>query len=142
MDKQILRTIDANFNRSREGLRVCEEITRFLLEDKNFTRNLKLLRHNIEGVVKGSNLKRKMLGSRDTSSDVGKKNLGSEFKRKDAKDVFEANLERSKEAVRALEEFFKLFDKTRARRFKEIRFKLYNLEKESVDKLETLRNIR
>ena len=135
MDKQILRTIDANFNRSREGLRVCEEITRFLLEDKNFTRHLKLLRHEVEGIVRSSNLKRKFL-------DVGKKNAGSEFKRKDAKDIFEANLERSKEAVRALEEFFKLFDKTRARRFKEIRFKLYNLEKESVDKLETLRNIR
>ena len=142
MDRQILRTIDANFNRSREGLRVCEEVMRFLLEDKNFTHRLKLLRHDIEDVVKGSNLKRKFLEARDTVSDVGKKNAGKEFKRRDARDVFEANLERSKEAVRALEEFFKLFDKTRARKFKEIRFKLYNLEKESIDKLEALRNIR
>ena len=33
MKQDLLRIIDANLNRSREGLRVCEEISRFVLED-------------------------------------------------------------------------------------------------------------
>lgn len=142
MKKSIYRAIDANFNRSREGLRVCEEVARFLLNDKNFTRRLKQLRHEVEGVLKNApDLKKLLLQTRDSGHDVGKINSLSEFKRRDAGEVFEANLERSKEAVRVLEEFFKIVDKKRAAKFKDIRFKIYTMEKNSVEKLEALRNI-
>lgn len=135
----VYRAIDANFNRSREGLRVCEEITRFLLNDKNFTLRLKRLRHELEDTMKvTTDFKKKMLLARDTRSDVGGENSLSELKRKDARDIFEANMERSKESARALEEFFKLVDKKRSAAFKKIRFRIYNLEKESVEKLEAL----
>jgi len=143
MNKNIYRAIDANFNRSREGLRVCEEVARFLMNDKKFTRSFKTLRHRLENTLKTESLlKKRMLLARDVRQDIGKTNSSSEFKRNDAKEIFDANLERAKEATRALEEFFKLIDKSTARNFKEIRFRMYNLEKRSFEKLEALRNIR
>lgn len=143
MNKNIYRAIDANFNRSREGLRVCEEVARFLMNDKKFTRSFKTLRHRLENTLKTESLlKKRMLLARNVRQDIGKTNSSSEFKRNDAKEIFDANLERAKEATRALEEFFKLVDKNTARNFKEIRFQIYNLEKRSFEKLETLRNIR
>ena len=143
MNKTILRTIDANFNRSREGLRVCEDVARFILDDKASTHRFKALRHEIEKVLQSEPaLKKSIISARNPIKDVGKKNSQSELKRKDVKAIFEANLERSKEAVRVLEEFLKLVDKKSASRFKNIRFKLYNMEKNSFEKLGSLRNIR
>ena len=41
---KLLRLIDANLNRSREGIRVCEDIARFVLNDKRITRSFKSLK--------------------------------------------------------------------------------------------------
>ena len=143
MNRNIYRTVDVNFNRSREGLRVCEEVTRFLLNDRTLTRKLKNLRHEIEGTISADPaFKAKLVRARSVKSDVGRKNLPGEFKRKSARDIFDANIERSKEAVRALEEFFKIINISQARKFKNIRFRIYSLEKGSFEKLEALRDIR
>jgi len=40
-ENKVGRIIDANLNRVKEGLRVCEEITRFILDNHKFTLNLK-----------------------------------------------------------------------------------------------------
>ena len=143
MNKSIYRTVDVNFNRSREGLRVCEDIARFTLNDKHSSRRLKALRHEIEEILKKDPaIRKRLLSSRDSIHDVGRASSSSELDKKNVKSLFEANLERSKEAVRVLEEFFKLIDKSGSEKFKNIRFRLYNLEKGSVEKLEALRNIR
>ena len=143
MNQCIFRAIDANFNRCREGLRVCEDLVRFILNDKNLTRRLKTLRHDVEDILNGApQFKKILLSSRDVGSDVGKEKSAVEVRRKNARDIFDANIERSKESVRALEEFFKLADKKTAARFQDIRFRIYNLEKDAFEKLETLRNIR
>ena len=42
--KQILRIIDANLNRTAEGLRVLEDIARFVLDDAALSRQLKIMR--------------------------------------------------------------------------------------------------
>ena len=48
MEKEkIKRIIDANVNRAVEGLRILEEIARFILEDKETTNELKNLRFKI-----------------------------------------------------------------------------------------------
>ena len=47
MNKRVYRVIDANFNRAREGLRVCEEFARFFLNDKVLTENAKKIRNRI-----------------------------------------------------------------------------------------------
>ena len=44
----LLRILDANSNRSREGLRVCEEVARFVLNSHPLTKDLKRLRHAIK----------------------------------------------------------------------------------------------
>jgi len=125
----INRIIDANLNRAKEGLRVCEEITRFLLDDRILTADLKDIRHKIDIVVRalpGSFFD--LLRARRSLGDVGKEIYGSELIRKDMRDVFFANLQRVKESIRVLEEFSKLGDTRSAVRFKRIRYEVYELE--------------
>ena len=53
----ILRIIDSNINRAKEGTRVCEDIMRFALNDKSNSIKLKRIRHNITSAAKASPLK-------------------------------------------------------------------------------------
>src|SRR3990167_4429502 len=101
MQKEIFRLIDANFNRSREGLRVCEDIARFILNSPRLTKELKSVRHRVSGILKGSRIYPKILfGSRDVKSDVGRRpRARSEMHRRDSFDIFYANLERVKESL-------------------------------------------
>ena len=85
---RLLRLIDANLNRSQEGLRVCEDIARFILNDKTLTRSFKTLRHRVSGLRKKMDLvKISLLKSRDVKGDVGKKTTLRETSRKNVKDI-------------------------------------------------------
>lgn len=141
MRKKIFRIIDANFNRSREGLRVCEDVTRFAMDDEELTRILRMLRHRISTIASDfENDLGKLSGARDTAGDV---NRASRIKggvtRKSLLDIFSANIERVKESVRVLEELFKLIDPSVSITLSRIRFKLYDIEKRVVQKLMSLR---
>jgi hypothetical protein len=59
----------------------------------------------------------------------------SEMSRPRIGDVFSANIERTKESVRVLEEFYKLVDKKISAKFSELRFKIYTVEKKAVKRL-------
>lgn len=139
--RQILRILDANFNRSREGLRVCEEIARFALEDKRLTVAIKKVRHDLSDCIKvsGASLS-ELLEARDVRSDVGKKPESFENPREHRSDLFAANIERAKEALRVLEEVSKLTTPGVSPRFKKIRFSVYAIEKKILPRLETLRH--
>ncbi|MBU0630815.1 MAG: thiamine phosphate synthase [Candidatus Margulisbacteria bacterium] len=132
---KVMRIIDANINRSMEGLRVVDEIVRFILNDRELTVRVKALRHLLQKGVKP-------LGDdfylyRESAGDVGRSLYPeSEGQRTDLKAVFLANIKRGEEAVRSLEEFSKLIKPAYGRTFKEARFQLYDLEKEIVPKLE------
>jgi len=140
MDKGILRIIDANLNRLLEGLRVCEEIMRFIVLDKNLTLRFKNLRHDLTGLTKKWKIKDgQLLGSRDSLADIGKPSIKEELKRQDYQDIFFANIQRAKESARVLEEFSKLKNKRVSAGFKDIRYRLYQIEKDSDSKI---RNIR
>ncbi len=134
MKKDISRIIDANFNRSREGLRVCEEVTRFIWNSASLTKDLKTARHSITSILKKSHISSKILFlTRDVESDVGRKErTKSEMKRLDYSDIFSANIERAKESIRVLEEFFKLIDKNDSAKFTKLRFKVYEIEKKAL----------
>lgn len=135
--ERFYRILDANFNRSREGLRVCEEITRFILEDARLTRKLKAARHSVSRLLpKFPN--QALLGSRDSAGDVGKDASKLERKRAGASGLFAANIQRAKEALRVLEETSKLAESKLAPAFKKIRFEVYQIEKEIIPKLEAL----
>jgi len=137
----IYRIIDANLNRVKEGLRVCEEIARFILNNHKLTADFKQARHDIEGIRKAySSLK--LLKERNSHTDVGRLNSRGELKRKDFRDIFQANIQRAKESLRVLEEFSKLIDSKAALRFKQIRYKIYEIEKDSFKKISSLPDYR
>ena len=139
---KIHRIIDADLNRAKEGLRVCEEITRFILDDRKFTALFKLYRHEIDGIVKKVYPASKLLGQRKSSSDVGRENCRSELKRSCLQDIFWANIQRVKESLRVLEEFSKLENKKAALRFKQLRYRVYEIEKASFKKISALSDSR
>ena len=123
--------MDANFNRAKEGLRVCEDVCRFFLDDKASTRKFKNIRHELTEAVSQSVLK-KIVVSRDVAGDVGRPSSALEFKRRDLADAFYANIQRVKESVRVLEEVMKLENSRSAEKLKNIRYKVYALERKVV----------
>lgn len=139
-DRRLWRVLDANFNRSREGLRVCEEIFRFFLDDAVMTRRLKKARHQVTRLMKAGPVPiSELLASRNVGGDEGKKPSRLEKRRTDAADLFGANIERVKESLRAIEEFTKLADAKLSDRYKKLRFEVYAIEKQAHPKLEALR---
>ena len=127
-EKKLLRILDANFNRAKEGLRVCEDICRFLLDDPKKTAQYKKLRHRLTGVFSGLPVG-DLMKARDIEHDIGKKTFETELQRKDVFDIFYANSQRVKESLRVLEEFTKLLNRRRALDLKKIRYEIYGLEK-------------
>jgi hypothetical protein len=138
MNKEnIYRIIDANLNRAREGIRVSEEVARFYFNDAKLSQKFKSLRHQLTRVAKNSFDEKKMLSFRDSQKDVGANSMGAlEKKRADLESIVCANLRRSQEAVRVLEEFGKLIQEKSAKSFKKIRFRLYTLEQNIMGLLE------
>ena len=136
------RIIDANLNRAKEGLRVCEEITRFILNSNRFTAAFKTVRHEIDEVIKRIYPASMLLNKRNSHGDVGRSNSRGELKRASCKDIFLANIQRVKESLRVLEEFSKLEDCKAALCFKQLRYKVYEIEKKSFKKISALSDFR
>lgn len=128
----INRILDANLNRANEGLRVCEEITRFILESPAQTSYLKRIRHEIKSLAAKLPAKKDLIKERNSKRDVGKNIYVNELKRKNIEDIFLANMQRVKESIRVLEEFSKLIDTSTAIRFKKIRYNTYEIEKKII----------
>ena len=130
------RIIDANINRAKEGLRVCEEITRFILESRQLTSELKKIRHRIDALTKKLPLNSTdLLKGRESRRDVGKNIYINELKRKTLPDIFFANIQRVKESIRVLEEFTKLINRNIAVGFKQIRYDIYEIEKRAAARI-------
>lgn len=126
----LFRTIDANINRYKEGIRVVEDILRYEF-DSPLAKELKKLRHiNIPDYEK-------YVEYRDSINDILKPSTKSEQQRSSIKEIVIANLKRSQESARVLEESFKLFDIITSEKFKTARYNLYNLEKEILKLLGT-----
>jgi len=128
MQDKLQRVIDANLNRCREALRVCEDITRFVLNDKALTESIKNIRHNISKIDVGAYCNTP-LQSRNTRTDIGKKSSFDKSKPKNLKSLFYNNIHRAEESARSLEEFSKLSASVLSGKFKALRFKLYSIEK-------------
>ena len=120
------RIIDANLNRLKEGLRVLEDISRYLLDNKTLTLKIKTLRHKSNYDNPSS-----LLSTRNADSDVLKNNsLKTEENRQSIQDIILANSKRVQESARVLEEILKLQDIKSSSSFKEIRYSAYSIEKE------------
>ena len=134
VDQKILRVVDANLNRAKEGLRVCEDVCRFLLDDKLSTRQFKNVRHDLTEIVRDWPMV-KIIASRNIETDIGRGSTAIEFRRKNTADIFFANCQRIKESVRVLEEFSKIMEKKSTEKIKRIRYKVYALEKRVTAKI-------
>ena len=129
--RNIYRIIDANLNRAREGIRVAEEVARLYFDNAKLSTQFKSLRHQLTRVAKNSFDEKKLLSFRDSQEDVGRDSMGTlEKKRADLESIVQANLRRSQEATRVLEEFGKLINPASAPSFKKISFRLYTFEQE------------
>jgi thiamine-phosphate pyrophosphorylase len=137
--KGIYRVLDANINRAKEGLRVCEEIVRFIVNDRHLTSRLKGLRHQIDAISRGLSRRSNLLAERESEKDVGRSIYQKkEFKRNNYQDIFSANIQRVKEAIRVLEEFSKLENTQVALKFMKIRYDIYGLEKKIIKRITSL----
>ncbi len=123
MNNTELRLIDANLNRLREGIRVVEDIFRYVYNNKEIASKLKDLRHKSR-----IDIYDKLLDSRDIKNDVLKKSTTSEQSREDLNSILIANFKRAQESSRVLEEVCKL-ESNNSEVFKYIRYELYDLEK-------------
>ncbi len=129
MDRGILRIIDANLNRAREGLRVVEELVRFDLDDSIMSERLKVIRHEIAGLIDKAFDSSLLISARDSHNDVGLAiHVDTEGLRTGRAGIIQANMKRSQEAMRVLEEFGKLNDKETGCRIKALRYQVYELE--------------
>lgn len=118
-----LRLIDANLNRLREGIRVVEDIFRYVDNNKEVATKLKNLRH----LARTENYY-KLLETRDVKNDVLRESIKSEQNRDNLNSILIANFKRAQESARVLEEFTKLTSIKDSENFKYIRYELYNLE--------------
>ena len=123
MNQSYLRLIDANLNRLREGIRVVEDIFRYVYNDKQTALKLKELRHKAR-----TNNYNELLETRDVKNDVLRASIKSEQNRSDMNSILIANFKRAQESSRVLEEFCKLISIEDSENFKYIRYELYNLE--------------
>ena len=123
MNQSYLRLIDANLNRLREGIRVVEDIFRYVYNDKQTALKLKELRHKAR-----TNNYNELLETRDVINDVLRASIKSEQNRSDMNSILIANFKRAQESSRVLEEFCKLISIEDSETFKYIRYELYNLE--------------
>ena len=123
MERNHLRLIDANLNRLREGIRVVEDIFRYIYDDKQTALKLKELRHlsRLDNYIE-------LLETRDIKNDVLRSSIKSEQNREDLYSILIANFKRAQESSRVLEEFTKLISIKDSENFKYIRYELYNLE--------------
>jgi thiamine-phosphate pyrophosphorylase len=124
MTNKELRLLDANLNRLREGIRVVEDIFRYILDDKTTASRLKELRH-----ISRIDTYKELLESRDIKNDVLKASTKSEQSRENLDSLLIANFKRAQESSRVLEEFTKLLSTNTSENFKYIRYELYDIEK-------------
>ncbi|WP_242868870.1 thiamine phosphate synthase [Desulfotomaculum copahuensis] len=127
------RVLDANLNRAREGLRVIEELARFVLDDQQLATRIRFLRHGLHEPDSPGFLPA-LLAARDAGHDVGAVSPPeTERPRAGYVELAAANFKRVQEAARVLEEYGRpVMD---AGKFKAIRFQSYELEKELIGRL-------
>ena len=134
MNAKALRLLDANFNRAKEGLRVCEDILRFVFDDRALTARFKKLRHDCSKILIQFPVPyRVLVRKRNSARDVGKRSFISD-KKPGWKDLLISNMKRTQESLRVLEESSKIIASKTSKSFQTLRFRLYELEKRVLKK--------
>lgn len=137
----IARMMDANLNRAREGLRVMEDVARFVLDSGELCSACKELRHRLQEIavqIAASNPgldSGGLLANRDTPGDVGT-GIGTEqeYRRTTVGSVVMAAGGRCSEALRVIEESAKIASPSgdETREVERIRYAVYDLQRRIV----------
>ena len=132
----VLRIIDVNTNRCAEGLRVIEEVARFILEDEELVKRIKSLRHDVRSGTRY--FTDNPSSFRDVENDPGSSfSTVAELSRSGIYDITRSNFSRVAEALRVIEEFGKLINSNGAEYYKNLRFRVYQLEKVFLGEVDT-----
>ncbi|MDF5724298.1 MAG: thiamine phosphate synthase [Rhizonema sp. PD37] len=120
----VYRILDANLDRAREGLRIIEEWCRFGLNNAQLALECKKERQEL-AIWHTAELR----ASRNTQGDPGTElTHPQEEQRSSIKALLQANFCRVQEALRVLEEYSKLYNPNMGKAFKQMRYRVYNLE--------------
>jgi len=137
--RSVLRIVDANANRALEGLRVGEDIVRFHLEDARALRRLRTLRHAVAQTITRLPVGTlDLVRSRDSTHDLGKRSPAAHIGSLER--LLLINLQRTKESLRTLEECARLIAPRRVPDFQRLRFRTYEVERDLLIKVSTLRH--
>ncbi|WOC32957.1 MULTISPECIES: hypothetical protein [Caproicibacterium] len=133
------RMLDANVNRACEGLRVCEDFARFCCDDRELSAACRRLRHRVRELAEAA--APQCLQARSAAADVGCVTSAKSTvdRRTGVRSLLEANCKRAQEALRTAEEVYKLLQQdAQAKETEQCRFTVYTLEKELLQKAESL----
>jgi len=130
MDERAGRIVDVNLNRLTEALRVVEDVVRLGLERPRLLGAVRRLRTRVSRDV--LRLRRRVIRSRNSAADPGRPDRFDRTRRRSLADVLMANCKRAQEAARVLEEVLKTGEPELAARFKEVRFRLYDIEQQAA----------
>jgi thiamine-phosphate pyrophosphorylase len=135
MQNDLLRIIDANCNRISEGLRVLEDIARFVLNDETTSRQMKTIRHSI--IIEVNKIGTGLLSNRNSDNDTGAGHESIDQKM-NWSSIVAANAKRVEQGLRVIEELSKSVELNCTidyMIFKNIRFSLYSLERVLISQL-------
>jgi len=141
-DAPTWRILDAALNRANEGLRVVEDYTRMVLDDRHLTSLLKNLRHELSNSAKNFS-SGQLVAHRDTRSDVGTAiGTDSEYQRDGTVSIAQANLARVQQSLRTIEEYSKTVAPQVAPLVEQLRYRTYTLEKAIVTAMLSHQSLR
>ena len=137
--KLLLRMLDANANRAREGLRVCEDLARFCLESPASFRAIRAVRQALNLELRRLPMSSaQLVRFRDSRQDVGRRASSSSVR--SAEHLLLLNLQRAKEALRVLEECARVSAPRQAPQFQALRFQTYHVERQLLLRVAALRH--
>jgi len=120
---ELLRLLDANLDRAREGLRVAEDWARFVLDRRDLVEISKDLRQQL-----GRCHQQRYRQARHTATDSAAGLAHPAQQQRSSSTVVAANCARAQEALRVLEEFGRAIDPELAQVAEHCRYRLYDLE--------------
>ncbi len=126
------RILDANTNRSLEGLRVVEDFARFALNDQHLATQYKELRHKLVSVL-AQVPQLALTAARHTPGDVGTQiSAPDEYTRDNTFSVAIASQKRTEQAFRCIEEYAKTVVPDVSPSLEQLRYRAYTLGKALV----------
>ncbi len=130
MSPDLFRLLDANLNRASEGLRVLEDIARFITEDRALSMELRDVRHSLAQLAQPLDIR--LLSSRDSVADVGRESGVRVAGQRDLVSVIRANAKRTEESLRVMEEVARLPEvesRLQCAAIERLRYTTYDLER-------------